>query len=179
MTVLDLILVLILFFFTASGLRFGLIHTLGALVGTVVGVLIAGNYFEEGAELIKGVLLNNVNLARVFAFIIIFVLSSRLVGLVFWIIDRAFKVVSIIPFLKSINRLAGAILGFLEGAVILGIILIFIDKFPFSEAIIPAIDGSSVAQWLLGYGKILAPLLPEAVKLLQSHTKIPVEIFGQ
>ena len=177
MTVLDLILVLILFFFTVSGLRFGLIHTLGALIGTVVGVLVAGNYYEQGAEVIKGPLLGNENLARVIAFIIIFVLSSRLVGLVFWIIDRAFKLISIIPFLKSINRLGGAILGFIEGAVVLGIVLIFIDKFPYAENIIPAIEGSSVAQWLLGYGKILAPLLPEAVKLIESHTNIPAGIL--
>ena len=41
MTILDLILIIILFFFTFSGFWFGLIHTLGALIGTIAGVLVA------------------------------------------------------------------------------------------------------------------------------------------
>jgi len=59
MTILDGVLLLILFLFIATGLRLGLIHTLGALVGTIVGVLVAGNYFEAGAGLIDGVLLGS------------------------------------------------------------------------------------------------------------------------
>lgn len=176
MNILDLVLIIILFFFVATGFRFGLIHTLGALVGTVIGVLIAGRYFEAGAELLKGILFGNTNLAKVIAFIVIFILVSRVVGLVFWIIDKVFKVLAVIPFLRSINRLAGAALGLLEGAVVLGIILIFIDKFPFSEQILPAIETSQMAQWLLGYGKILTPLLPEAVKLIEGHIKLPVDL---
>jgi len=175
-TVLDLILIIILFFFVATGFRFGLIHTFGALLGTVVGVLVAGKYFETGAEVLRGVAFGNKNLAKVLAFIIIFILISRIIGLVFWIIDKIFKVLAVIPFLRSINRLAGAVLGFLEGAVVLGIALIFIDKFPFSGNIIPAIGASSVAQWLLGYGKVLTPLLPEAVKLIEGHINLPVDV---
>lgn len=174
MTILDLILIIILFFFTFSGFRFGFIHTLGALIGTIVGVLVAGRYFEAGAEILDVIFLGNVNLARVVAFVIIFILSARLVGLVFWLVDKLFKVATVIPFIKSINRLAGALLGFLEGAVVLGVTLIFVDKFPFAEFIVPAIESSGVAQWLLGYGKILAPLLPEAVKLIKSHIKLPL-----
>jgi uncharacterized membrane protein required for colicin V production len=176
MTILDISLIVILFFFVASGYRFGLIVTLGNLIGTVVGVLVAGHYFEAGATVLDGILLGNENLARVAAFVIIFILASRFIGLVFWMINKFFKVISAVPFLKSINRLAGAFLGFLEGAVIIGVALVFIDKFPFSEIIIPAVEASSTAQWLLGYGKILEPLLPEAVKLLESHINLPVEI---
>jgi len=173
MSILDLVLIIILFFFVTSGFRHGLIHTLGTLIGTVVGVLVAGNYFEPGASLLSGILLGNENLARVVAFIIIFILTARLVGLAFWFFERTFKLLHAIPFLKSINHLAGGLLGLLEGAVILGVALIFIDKFPFAGFIIPAIENSGTAQWLLGYGKILSPLLPEAVKILESHVNFP------
>ena len=179
MTFLDLILIIILVFFVSSGFRFGLIITLGNLVGTLVGVLVAGYYFEQGTALLDGILLGNVNLARVVAFIIIFILASRLVGLVFYLIDKFFKVLTVLPFLKSINRLAGAFVGFLEGALILGLVILFIDKFPFSEFIIPAIETSQTAQWLLGYGKVLAPLLPEFVKAAESHIKLPINIDTQ
>ncbi len=173
MTFFDLLLVIVLFFFVASGIRFGLIVTFGSLLGTAVGVLVAGNYFETFAVVIKGVFLGNINLAKVVAFIILFVVISRLVGFVFWIINKFFKVLTALPFLKSINRLAGGLLGFFEGAVILGVILVIVAKFPFAGFILPAIEASKVAQWLIGYGNILVPFLPEAIKAINPTIKIP------
>ena len=169
MTILDFILLIIIFFFTFSGFWFGLVHALGALLGTVAGVLIAGNYFEQLQKIIQPLFMKNENLAKIVAFLIIFVIVDRLVGLVFWLINKIFKVLSIIPFLKTINRLAGAVLGFLEGAIVLGVVLIMIGKFPFANFIIPAIQTSNVAKWLIHIGKILAPLLPELVKQARSY----------
>jgi len=172
MTVLDFILLIIIFFFTFSGFWFGLIHTLGALIGTIAGVLVAGNYFEWLADIASPIFMGNDNLAKIISFIVIFIIVNRLIGLVFWMIDKVFKIIAVIPFLKTINRLAGAILGLLEGAVILGILLIMVGKFPFADYIIPAIENSQIAQWLLHVGKILAPLLPELVKQARSYLPI-------
>jgi len=169
MTILDLILILIIFFFIFSGFWFGLIHALGALVGTVAGVLVAGQYFEKLAMIIGPIFGSNNNLARIIAFLIIFIVVNRLVGLVFWLINKIFNIIAIIPFLKTINRLAGAILGFLEGAIVLGVVLIMIGKFPFAGFIIPAVEASSVAKWLISIGKIFAPLLPELVRQARSY----------
>jgi len=171
MTILDFILLIILFFFTFSGFWFGLIYSLGALVGTVAGVLVAGYYFEQLAGLINPIFMGNENLAKVVAFLLIFILVNRLVGLVFWLINKVFKVIAIIPFLKTINRLAGAVLGLLEGALVLGIVLVMIGRFPFSNFIIPAIESSKVAKWLIHIGKILVPLLPELVRQAKSYLK--------
>lgn len=169
MTILDFILLILLFFFIFSGFWFGLVHTLGALVGTVAGVLVAGNYFERLAQAIGPIFMGNVNLAKVAAFLLIFIVVNRLVGLMFLLVDKVFKVLSVIPFLKTINRLAGAVLGFLEGAIVLGVVLILIGKFPFAQFIIPAIEASDVAKWLIHVGGILVPLLPELVKQARSY----------
>jgi len=169
MTILDLILIIILFFFTFSGFWFGLIHTLGAFLGTIAGVLVAGNYFEKLADLISPIFMDNLNLAKIVAFLLIFIIVNRLVGLIFFLIDKIFKVISVIPFLKTINRLAGALLGFLEGSLVLGVILIMIGKFPFAGFIIPAVDASSVAKYLISVGKVLLPLLPELVRQARSY----------
>lgn len=171
MTILDFVLIIILFFFTFSGFWFGLIHTFGALVGTIAGVLVAGHYFETGASLISPIFMGNTNLAKIVAFILIFIIVNRLVGLVFWVINKLFNVIAIIPFLKTINRLAGAVLGFLEGSLVLGVVIIMIGKFPFANFIIPAIDVSKVAKYLISVGKVLMPLLPEIVKHAQSFIK--------
>ncbi len=169
MTILDFILLVILFFFTFSGFWFGLIHTLGALVGTIAGVLVAGNYFEQGAGYLAPLMMGNDNLAKIIAFLLICLIVNRLVGVVFWVIDRIFKVLAVIPFLKTINRLAGAILGFLEGGLILGVVLTLIGKFPFAGFIIPAVETSDVAKWLISIGKVLVPLLPELVRQARTY----------
>ncbi len=161
MSILDFILILILFFFTFAGFFFGLIHTLGSLVGTVAGILVAGRYFEGFAEKIP---IGNANLAKVVSFFVIFVVASRLVGFAFFLIDKIFKVLSLLPFLKSINRLLGAVLGLAEGAVVLAVVLVLVMRFPFAGFLFPAIEGSQVAQALVRVGEILLPLLPQIVQ---------------
>jgi membrane protein required for colicin V production len=167
----DFILILILFFFSFAGFWFGLIHSLGALIGTVAGIVVAGHYFEWLTEIIEPIFGNNINLAKIISFLVIFIIVNRLVGLVFWLINKIFNVISIIPFLKSINRLLGALLGLAEGIIVLGILLIMVGKFPFADFIIPALEESQMAEWLIHVGNLLMPLLPELVA--QAKTYLP------
>jgi len=169
MTVLDFILLIILFGFVLSGLWLGLIQTLGALVGTVAGIAVASRYFEQFQSLIQPFFGANENLAKIIAFIIIFIIINRLVGVIFWLINKVFKFISVIPFLKTINRLAGGILGFLEGVIILGVVLLMIGKYPIGDFMIPAMQGSQVTQWLLGIGAWFTPLLPEIVQQVKGY----------
>ena len=176
MILLDLILVLIIFFFTVSGFWFGLIMTLGSLVGTVAGVLVAGQYFEAFAAKLIGLAMGNAGVAKVFAFVLIFLLVSRLVGLIFWVINKIFNLIAIIPFLKSLNRIGGGVLGFAEGVVFLGIALVIAAKYVTVPWFVDAILASKVAAWLMKYGNILVPLLPkstlEAKGILEERLRI-------
>ena len=176
MTPLDIGLIIILFFFVATGFRYGLIITFGTLVGLIAGVYVGGMYFERVGAFLLDIFAGNENLAKVVAFVLIFLLTARIVGLVFWAINKAFKIISVIPFLSSFNRLGGALFGFLEGAIFLGVALMFVDKYPFSDSIIPAVQASEVAQWLLGYGKLFAPLLPDAVRAIESKVNLPFDL---
>ena len=169
MSILDFILLIILFGFTFAGFWFGLIHSIGALVGTVAGVIVAGNYFAWLGSIIQPILMNNENLAKIIAFILLFIIANRLVGFIFWIIGKVFNVLTVLPFLKTINRLSGAVLGLVEGILVLGIILVMIGKFPFSSYIIPAMDTSQVAKFLVNAGKILMPLLPDVIEYTKSY----------
>jgi len=49
------------------------------------------------------------------------------------------------------------------------VVLIMIGKFPFANFIIPAVDASSVAKYLISVGKVLLPLLPELVRQARSY----------
>jgi len=168
LTIFDLILILILFLFIAFGFALGLIQTIGALVGVVLGAWLAGVYYQPVGEWLTPFFLGHENTALVIAFILIFVLVDRLIGLVFWLINKIFKIISIIPFTKTINRLLGALLGFLEGTLVLGLSLYFIIRFPFSEWFSGVIAGSKVALWLIEMGNFLAPLLPTVLRAVKA-----------
>jgi len=167
MTFFDLILLLILFGFVWFGFWFGLIHTLGGIFGIILGAILASRWYEPIAQKLLFLFGGNENLAKVVCFIVLFIIIWRLVGFLVSIINRIFNLLTFIPFLKTINRLAGALFGFLEGALILGLILFFLSKFPIG-GLGQLIENSALAQFLIKIAKILWPLLPIGLKEIKS-----------
>ncbi|MFH1173189.1 MAG: CvpA family protein [bacterium] len=168
MVIFDLVLLVILFIFVGFGYWLGLIHTFGALVGVVIGAYLAGVWYEPLGDWWSPVFLSHDSLAKIIAFIVLFLVINRLIGFIFWIIDRIFNIVSIIPFLKSINRLGGALLGLAEGVLALGLILFVIGKYSNSEWFNQVVGDSGVAGWIMAIAGIIIPLLPEALKMIKS-----------
>jgi uncharacterized membrane protein required for colicin V production len=168
MTIFDFILLLIIGGFVMSGLWFGLIHSLGALVGTILGAFFALKWYEPVAAWASFLFGDHQNLARIVCFLLIFIIIDRLVGLLFWIIDKFFSVLKFIPFLKTINRLVGGVFGFLEGVLVLGITLFFVGKYPLGEWFTGVVADSKVADYLTRVGKVFLPLFPEMVNWIKS-----------
>lgn len=165
----DLILILILFGFLWFGFWYGLIYSLGTIFGIIAGVYVAGNYYLNAAGMISN---SPSNLLKVLIFIILFILINKIIGLLFWFIDKAFHVLAIIPFLKTINRLAGAIFGFIEGVLTLGIVIYIYTKHPFNAWLNYQLGSSIVAPWLLKIVTILQPLWPEILMQLRILIKV-------
>ncbi len=159
----DFVLLVLLAGFVLFGLWFGLVHTLGAVAGTVVGAYVAGIYYEPAAAWLHSVVGWDQNLIRIIAFLIIFVLVNRLVGLVFYMVERTFRFLKFIPFLSTIDHLTGAILGFIEGALVLGLTLFVATKFPVGP-LASMITASKMAAWLIKTAGVLVPLLPPVIK---------------
>lgn len=172
MSLLDIILLVFLGGFVISGFWFGLIHTFGALCGTIIGAAAASRYYGEVAEIIQSITGGGLNAIKVITFILLFVIIARLVGLVFHLVEKVYDFISIIPFLKTINRIGGAILGLLEGGLVIGLSLYFAELYPFSAWLTKMILEQSVfAGYFLAVAKILIPLLPNAIK--QAQAMIP------
>ncbi|MFA5128654.1 MAG: CvpA family protein [Patescibacteria group bacterium] len=169
MILLDLILLLILGGFVLYGLWFGLIHTLGVLVGTIAGAFLAARWYEPVAGWAGFLFGGHENLAKVVCFLILFVIINRLVGLIFWIIDKIFSFLKIVPFLSTINRLLGAVFGFFEGVLVLGLTLFVAERYPLGDWFVNSLADSKIANYFITVGKILMPLLPEVVKQLKSY----------
>jgi membrane protein required for colicin V production len=169
MEIFDVVLLIILAGFVFYGLFFGLIRTLGTFLGVLVGAFIASHFYLQVFSWVEPFAFGLNNLGKVVVFLILFSLVSRLTGFVFDLVDRVFDIISIIPFLKTINRLAGAVLGFLTGGLVLGLILYVAARY--------AIIGNFIGDWLVNsqiapklikFASILTPLLPEVMKRLQS-----------
>ena len=133
MSLFDLILLIIIGGFALFGLWFGLVHTLGSLLGTILGVYLASRYYQPFAEWLIQTTGWGANISKVIVFIIAFIIINRLVGLVFYVIDRALSVITKLPFISGINRLLGLAFGLFEGILVVGIVLYFIARFPFID----------------------------------------------
>lgn len=170
MVIIDFIFILILFGFVLFGFWFGLLHTLGSLLGTVLGVFLASRWYDGIAVWAQSHFAGSLNVWKVIVFILLFILINRLIGLLFYILEKMFNVVANLPFLKSINRLSGAVLGFLEGAVVIGGLVFISNRFPFGlEEKLFAV--SALKGYFLSVFNILMPLVPEVLKTADSLMK--------
>jgi hypothetical protein len=70
----------------------------------VVGAWLASRWYIIVFEWAENLFFGYDNLGKVLTFIILFTLINRLVGFAFALIDKTFRLLSIIPFLKTINR---------------------------------------------------------------------------
>lgn len=163
----DIALIIIIGGFGLFGLWFGLVHTIGSLVGTIVGVYLAGIYYEPAANWLINTTGWGENFSKVLIFIIVFFIINRLVGLIFWILDKFLSFFTHLPFVNSLDRLLGMVFGLLQGALGLGIIFYFIGKFPIGEQFMGWTTSSKVIPYLVKMASILLPLLPDAVKTIQ------------
>ena len=156
MAIFDIVLLIIFAGFVFYGLFFGLIRTLGSLLGAVIGLWLTFIFYLTVFDWIRNLFFGYELFGKAITFIILFTLINRLIGFIFALLDRTFDLLSVIPFLKTINRLAGALLGFIEGGLVLGLILLYISQ----TSLGGWLDGSQVAPFLIKFSKVIMPLLP-------------------
>lgn len=167
MTLLDIILIFTICAFALFGFWLGFIQAVGSLIGTFLAAFIAGQYFDVLVPWIKPYLRNE-GLSHVLAFILLFILVNKAVGLFFWLINKIFHLIAIIPFLKTLNRLLGGLLGFVEGIVSVGIILYIASRYPISETFSAALIDSDIAEWLVDTVERFSFLFPDIINKLQA-----------
>ena len=168
MSLLDVILIIIIASFGLFGLWFGLIHTLGSLLGTILGVFLATRYYETAANWLMNITGWQPNFSKVIIFIIVFFLINRLVGLAFWLMNKILGFLTKLPFISGINRFLGMLFGALEGAIGLGMIFYFIGKYPLAEYFMQYLGESFLIPHLVSLAAVLLPFVPEALKAIES-----------
>lgn len=161
---LDLIIIIILLVYFFAGFARGMIQTFGSLVGIFAGAYVAGHIFEPVGSALSFVFLGNENLSKLALFVIILIIVNALVGIIFWVLGLLFKIISILPFVETFNRIGGAIFGTLEGILVISLTFYIALRFPIGVNMVEMISDSGLARIFLMIAKILAPLLPEAIQ---------------
>ncbi len=146
MHTIDLILIFVLLGFFGSGLKDGFIHSFGRLIGAIFGFLAAKAWSVPVAAWL-GVFVP-LGWARLIAFVLIFALITRLSGFGFKLVDGVFNVLSVLPFLKSINRFLGGVLGLIEGVLLVGGTIYLVVTFKLVPSLLTWINLSRVAPWI-------------------------------
>jgi membrane protein required for colicin V production len=154
--------ILIIVFIVASvvgGLMSGLIKILITIAGLIVGVVLAGNYGETLAS--KLTFISDPNTANIVAFVAIMIVVSLVAALIAFLLKKLFETIM----LGWINRLGGAVLGFLLGAIMMGAFLAMYVKFVgYNETI----NASWMARFLLDKFPVVMGFLPSQFKDIRS-----------
>lgn len=169
MSIFDISLLVILGGFIVSGLFQGLIRLIGRIVGLIVGAYVASHFYLAFFAWWQNLAAGHENIGKVIAFIILFIVAAKLSDLVFALLEKAFKIIAIIPGSRYINNLLGGLLGLLEGALFLGLIIYVASRYAFIDGFFGnQLTSSIVAPYLLKVVNIVLPLLPEALKALKA-----------
>lgn len=166
MPLIDFILLVFLGGFIVLGFMTGLFQTLGSLFGLVFGYYLASRYYEGIGSWLTPLFMGREAVANLIGFVIVFLITTHMVGIVFWFLARAFQVLKHVPLYALMNRFGGAVLGFVEGLFVIGIVLLVADQFLHQPNLADQLSRSDLAQLMLGAANLLGFILPESFRVL-------------
>ena len=164
-TLTDVMLLVIVSAFAIGGFFAGFIRSVGAILGFFAGAYMASRYFMGFGDWITPIIGGHDIAAKIIAFIVIFLIVDRLIALLFYFIGKLFGLISFIPFLKTINRIAGFLLGLTEGVLVTGLLIYIIAKIaPQMPFVADHLAKSQIANYLVAIVAYLTNwALPEAI----------------
>jgi uncharacterized membrane protein required for colicin V production len=146
-----------------------LIRAVGNLIGLIAGAYIASHIYLRVYEFLDKIIPGNPDIGKVVVFVVIFTLISRIISWLITLLEQLFNVISIIPFLKTANRVLGLLFGLAEGIFSLGVAFYILNRhLPEAIPLAKWIGHSHLAPWLIKVSKLLAPILPEVFNRLQN-----------
>ena len=148
---LDIVILILIVISILTGLKIGLIKAVLSVVGVVVGVVLAGQYSVALAGHLT--FISQPSLAKIAAFaiilIVVMIIAAVLASLIKWAVSAIM--------LGWVNRLGGAVFGFMLGAIFCGALLAMWVKF---VGITEPVHESALAVLLLDSFPVVLALLP-------------------
>lgn len=150
---LDIVILVMLAIGVFTGLKNGIIKGVLLLAGIIVGVILAGNYYQTLAAGLD--FISHPGAQQITAFLIIIGVTIAAASIVAWLLRSVLKAV----LLGWVDKLGGAVFGFLMTAIVWGAILATWLQFLPGQAGI--VTESAIAAFLLDIFPLTLGLLPE------------------
>jgi membrane protein required for colicin V production len=151
---LDIVIIVFLAITVITGLSKGLIKTIIPLVGVILGVVLAGRFYGSVADWLS-TWLHSPSQANIAGFAIIFIVVVIVALIVASLLSKFLSLL----LLGWVDKLGGAVLGFVIGGLVCGAILTIITKYNF-----PGMEGtihdSNLASFFVNNFNMVLPFLP-------------------
>jgi len=148
---LDIVIIVVAVLLGIVGLRQGIIKTVFGIAGLIVGIVLAGRYYDELAALLSS---SGATWANIAAYAIILIATLIVAGVVGSLVAKLVHLV----LLGWLDRLVGCVLGvFIGGLLCAAVLAIVVKYYPGTEAVI---SQSGLAKFLMEGFPLLLALLP-------------------
>ncbi|MBR3664028.1 MAG: CvpA family protein [Desulfovibrio sp.] len=117
----DLIIILLLVFFSLTGLKNGFIQEIAGILSLLIGFTLANTQHAKVAPYMS--FLANENLRIILAYILIFIATMLIVSLV----ARLLRKILELSFAKWIDNLLGLVLGFAKGLFLCSLLIVVVQ----------------------------------------------------
>ncbi len=152
---LDIVIILVIAFFALSAFKTGLIREVVTLVSVVVGVIVAGLFYDNLARDVL-VFIDNEKTALIVGFLVLLgaiYLAGQLIAVML-------KQVAAVLLLGWADHIGGALFGLLKGLIVVEVLLILLVTYP-HWGLDDAIDGSALASVFLDARSVVLFVLPD------------------
>lgn len=153
MNTLDIVILLVLAFAVIRGLFRGFVGEISSIVGIVIGFILANRYHEQVLPLV-GSILPDPAIASLLSYALIFITGLILVLIIAGILRHLLK----ISLLGWLDRLAGASMGLIKGALLSVLIVLALTTFLSPRA--EVLSTSRFAPYVNQFSALLADLMP-------------------
>ncbi len=151
---LDIVIIVFLAITVITGLGKGLIKTIIPLIGVILGVVLAGRFYGSVADWLS-TWLHSSSQANIVGFAIIFIVVVIVALIVASLLSKFLSLL----LLGWIDKLGGAVLGFVIGGLVCGAILTIITKYNF-PGMAGTIHDSNLASFFVNNFNMVLPFLP-------------------
>jgi len=157
----DIVIIIYLCLSVISGFMQGLIRTVLSIIGLIVGIILAAHFYKQLGDALT--FISNKNVADVVAFVFILLVVMGIAALIAWFLRSLIKAIM----LGWVDKIGGAVLGLILGALSISAILAIIAKVSNSSLI----TDSKFAAFFLDKFPLILTFLPGDFSTIRNFFK--------
>ncbi len=157
----DIIIIVYLALSVLTGFMEGLIRTVLSIIGLIVGIILAAHFYIQLGNILT--FISNKNVANIVAFVIILVAVMIIAAIIGLILRSIVKNIM----LGWVDKLGGAVIGFILGVLSISAILAVIVKYDNASVI----TNSKLSGFFLNQFPVVLKLLPSSFSDIKNYFK--------